>query len=588
MSESEEPIEEAVETTDDAINADTPSIRLWPAVIFAIAGMGVSFYIAQFGSTNIENLIGLLVAPLSASLLLLVWWLFGSRIPVKHRFLGVVYFALLLLILCGVHGFTIDAVFLLLIVIPYFTYGVVIMLMLSQKGAWKTQRCLASIYCSLCIVVFSMLQINDMGGDLNLDLNWRWNQAVNKTTDPGLNIQATGKTADIASELSPGDWPEYRGSNRDGIDVVSNFQAEWSTPPSELWRKPVGPGWTSFVVVGNYLFTQEQRGEVEAVVCYQADTGEEIWINTIEESFEEMMGPGPRATPTFQDGKLYVQGATGIVQALDAATGESLWQRDLLDDTEAEIPIWGFSSSPLVVGNRVIVFCGGSDSSSVIAYDKATGDIAWNTGRGEVGYGSGHFTQIGDVPQVLMTSNFGVQSFVAETGEIVWEHEWIITSNPRVLQPLLTGDGGVLIGTAGGLGTRRIQVDKTEDGWDVSEKWTTKRFRPYFNDYVLYEGHCYGFDGNRLICIDVETGEVQWKGDRVGGQLLLVKNMGMLLVLTEKGELRLVKAQPDEFVIESQFQAIEGKTWNHPVIAHGRLYVRNSQEMACFELTPAP
>jgi len=307
-------------------------------------------------------------------------------------------------------------------------------------------------------------------------------------------------------------------------------------------------------------------------------------VNSVKAHFDEITGPGPRATPTYVDGKLYVQGATGVLQCIDAQSGAMVWQRDLTVDTEAEVPHWGFSSSPLIVGDSLIQFSGGSEESSVVAYHRATGELIWNTGKGNIGYSSAHFVRLADIPQVLVTSNFGIQSFIPETGDVLWEHHWQVKTNPRVAQPIITEDGGVLIGTASMMGTRRLSIAYDENAWKVFEQWTSKKFRPYFNDYILYEGYCYGFDGNRLTCINAATGERQWRGGRVGGQLLFVHDMEVLLILTEEGDVMLVEANPVEYIVMSQFKAISGKTWNHPVIAHGRLFVRNAEEMACFDL----
>jgi len=576
---------DTIETPEEKVSDEEPKLRLWPALLFVAIGLGISLVVAQFGSTNDHNIIGMLGAPLGASLLILLWWLFGSRMSWKDRILGLCF---LVVTLGGLFiSQEVNAPFMMVVAVPYFTYGVVLTFALMYGRPWVKQRMVAAAYLILCVGMFSMMRVDSFGGDLEPEVHWRWEPKIEVSTADVLTAKSPGEIADVPLRPGPYDWPAFRGMDRDSHLIGVKFSSDWSTPPRELWRKPVGVGWSSFTVVGDYLFTQEQRGEQETVICYSADTGEEIWINSVVEHFVEVTGPGPRATPTFLDGKLYVQGATGILQCMDASTGTQIWQRDLRKDTGATVPTWGFSSSPLIVGGRVIQYSGGSEKSSVVAYDLATGDLVWNTGKGKDGYGSAHYTHISNVPQVLVNSSFGIQSFIAETGEVLWEHNWRADSYPRVVQPVLTKDGGVMIGTSGKNGTRRLNVSKQDKEWLIEEQWTTKKFRPYFNDYILHEGYCYGFDGNRLMCIDVETGERKWKGDRVGGQLLFIRDMQMLLILTEEGEVMLVEAQPKEYKVVSKFKAISGKTWNHPVVAKGRLYVRNSNEMACFELAPA-
>jgi outer membrane protein assembly factor BamB len=364
----------------------------------------------------------------------------------------------------------------------------------------------------------------------------------------------------------------------------AKFSTDWSTRPRELWRRKIGPAWSSFAAVGDYLFTQEQRGEEELVTCYRAGTGEDVWTNRVQARFEDMMGLGPRATPSFDQGKLYVQGATGVLQCLDASTGNTVWKRDIAADTDTKTPMYGFASSPLVLGELVIGISSGGEGKSLVAYNRASGDVAWLAGHGGSGYSSPQVALLAETPQVLMVSDFGLQSFTPETGAPLWEHPWKVNTNPRCIQPLVVDSDSILLGTTGVLGSRLLRIQKEDASWNVSEEWTTKNFRPYFNDCVLHKGYCYGFDGDRIVCIDVKSAERRWRGNRCGGQLVLISDMDMLLILTEAGDVVLIPATPERFSETARFKALSGKTWNHPVVAHGKLFVRNSEEAACFEL----
>ncbi|HMP08458.1 MAG TPA: PQQ-binding-like beta-propeller repeat protein, partial [Lacipirellulaceae bacterium] len=157
------------------------------------------------------------------------------------------------------------------------------------------------------------------------------------------------------------DWPGFRGAQRDGVVRGTSIRTDWdAAPPVRLWKRRVGPGWSSIVVVGNRLYTQEQRGENEAVVCCDADTGRPVWVHEDAARFAEAMGGvGPRATPTFHEGRVYSLGATGVLNCLDAATGRLRWSRNVADDGQGRVPYWGFCSSPLIVDDCVIVFAGG-------------------------------------------------------------------------------------------------------------------------------------------------------------------------------------------------------------------------------------
>ena len=314
-------------------------------------------------------------------------------------------------------------------------------------------------------------------------------------------------------------------------------------------------------------------------------TGEPVWRHRDAARFwESNGGAGPRATPTLSNGRVYTFGATGILNALDAGNGAVVWSRNAASDTGTKVPDWGFASSPLVVDDVVIVAAAGT----LAAYDVATGNPRWFGPAGGGSYSSPHLVTIDGVAQVLLLSGAGATSVAPADGTLLWEHAW---PGVRIVQPALTADGDVLISTpapAGGIGMRRIAVAHGPGGWTVEERWTSTGLKPYFNDFVVHKGHAFGFDGSILACIDLKDGKRKWKGGRYGnGQLVLLPDQDLLLVLSEEGELALVAATPDQFTELARFPAIEGKTWNHPVLVGDVLLVRNGQEMAAFRLSLA-
>jgi outer membrane protein assembly factor BamB len=246
--------------------------------------------------------------------------------------------------------------------------------------------------------------------------------------------------------------------------------------------------------------------------------------------------------------------------------------------------MWGFASSPLVVGELVVVFAGGPIGKSVVACDRSSGELIWASGDGTHSYSSAHMARFGAKDQVLMWSEVGLQSYDPENGQLLWQHETQGHGHMSIVQPLVVADS-VILGAGYGPGSRRLDVRWRDGSWSVREVWTSRRFKPYFNDFVHYDRHCYGFHGRIFCCIDAETGDSRWKGGRYGnGQVLLVADMSLLLVLSETGEVVLLEATPRRRIEVGRFQAIQGKTWNHPVIAHGKLFVRNGEEAACFDL----
>jgi outer membrane protein assembly factor BamB len=270
---------------------------------------------------------------------------------------------------------------------------------------------------------------------------------------------------------------------------------------------------------------------------------------------------------------------------LEARTGRTIWSREITADSGALPPQWGYATSPLVTAGVAIVFAGGSGGKSVLGYRADDGQLVWSAGDGEASYSSPQAATLDGVEQVLMASGRGMAAFEPKRGGVLWEHVWAPADIVRVVQPHHLDEGIVLLGTGQGYGTRQLRVRREGDAWTVEPGWTTNALKPYFNDFVSHDGFLYGFDENIFCCVDAQTGKRRWKGGRYGyGQVLLVEDQGLLLVLSESGEVLLLEANPERHVERARFAALSGKTWNHPVLAHGKLYVRNAEEAACYDL----
>ena len=379
-------------------------------------------------------------------------------------------------------------------------------------------------------------------------------------------------------------WPGFRGVGRDSVVRGVQIQTDWTAlPPVEVWRRQIGPGWSSFAVAGDLLFTQEQRGPDELVAAYRVTTGKPVWMHKDPVRFYESNGgAGPRGTPTLSDGRVYALGATGILNALDAATGAVLWKRDTTADAEIkQLPGWGITSSPLVHDNLVIV----AVSGALLAYDRASGDKKWFVKSTGGSYSSPQLIDVNGTPQVLLLAGAGATAVSPKDGAVLWRSAWAGTP---IVQPASLPGGDILLTSAdmmGSQGMKRVSLTRGDGGWKVEERWTSRGLKPYFNDYVVHEGHVYGFDGSILACISLDDGSRKWKGGRYGeGQMMLLADQDLLLVISDEGELALVKATPDQFTEVAKFKAIEGKTWNHPVLIGNLLIVRNGEEMAAFRL----
>ncbi len=567
-----------------------------------------------------------MIGSVLAAFLILVWWVFFSRAPWSER-LGAILLMIVALFATSriVHESIAGGgmgMLLYIMAIPVLSLALVAWAVASRRLANGPRRASMVAAILLGCGVWTLVRTDGVTSDvIGSDFHWRWTEtpeerllahAVDEPTAPppapataetpkeplaaeagdekaafpAVPAAAKKDPATPAAVETEADWPGFRGPGRNSIIRGVRIETDWSkSPPVALWRRPIGPGWSSFAVRGDLLYTQEQRGDDEIVACYKVSTGEPVWKHRDAVRFwESNAGAGPRATPTVSNGRVYALGATGVLNALDAGNGEVVWSRNAASDTDRKVPDWGFTSSPLVVDEVVIV----AVSGTLAAYDLATGDPRWVGPQHGGTYSSPQLVTIDGVAQILLLSPPGATSVAPADGALLWEHSW---EGGAIVQPALTADGDVLINAitmTGGNGIRRLAVAHGPGGWTVEERWTSKGLKPYFNDFVVHEGHAIGFDGSILACIDLEDGKRKWKGGRYGnGQLVLLPDQDLLLVLSEEGELALVGATPDQFTELARFPALEAKTWNHPVLVGDALLVRNGEEMAAFRLSLA-
>ena len=562
-------------------------LRLWPGIVVAVLLLLV-WFVAPIvvPDAGMFAVLGALIG----ALVIVVWWVFFSRAPWAERVGAIVLMIVALFatsrlvhksIANGMMGMMLP-----IFAIPVLSLALVAWAVAIRRLADGPRR--ASMVATILFAcgVFTLLRTGGITGGADSDLHWRWTKTPEERLLDQTGDEPTALASAPAATNKDADWPGFRGPERNGVVHGVRIRTDWAAlPPVELWRRPIGPGWSSFAVRGDLLYTQEQRGDDEIVACYKVTTGEPVWRHRDAARFwESNAGAGPRGTPTLSNGRVYTFGATGILNALDAGNGAVVWSRNAASDTGKKIPGWGFASSPLVTGNVVIVATAGT----LVAYDIATGDRRWLGPPGGGGYSSPHLVTIDGVAQILLLNGAGAISVAPADGTVLWQHRW---PGDGVVQPAVTADGDVLIGSGSGIGgakvgLRRIAVGHGRGGWAVEERWTSIGLKPYFNDFVVHKGHAFGFDGSLLACINLEDGKRKWKDGRYGnGQLVLLPDQDLLLVLSEAGELVLVGATSEQFKELARFPAIKGKTWNHPVLVGDVLLVRNSEEMAAFRLS---
>ena len=384
------------------------------------------------------------------------------------------------------------------------------------------------------------------------------------------------------------DYPQFLGPDRNGIVPAVNIATNWTgTPPKILWRRRVGAGWSGFAVAGSIAITQEQRGHREMVVAYNVADGTPRWAHGDEAHYDSTVaGEGPRATPTIDRGRVFTLGSTGVLNALDLATGKRLWHRDVNADQSSPTPVWGRSSSPLIVDDLVIVSAGGT-GHALVAYNRDSGTPVWNAGSDEASYSSPLLATLAGVPQILMLNHTTVIAHDPKSGRVLWEHAWP-RQQPSVAIPVVLPGDRALFSAGYGAGSRLLQV--TSGGGDDLQAtlvWESPRLKAKFTNPVYYQGFVYGLDDGVLVSLDPANGERKWKSGRYGhGQVIL--SGGLLLVQTEEGEIVLVEPTPDAHRELARFPMFDRKTWNPPALAGRLLIVRNDLEAACIELPVAP
>ncbi len=600
-------------------------LRLWPGIVGVVV-QWLLFVVAPIIDPGYA--VAGLLGGVGSALLIILWWLFFSRARWPDRLGALVLLTLAIMVNVRFLDKSLAAMGYFL-PIPVYCLALVIWAAVTRRLGDGARRAWLVVAALVACVPANLVRADGATGELRLQLAWRWTptaeerllaQASSKPLapvtqtstpsalpaadtsplpapatkalekrQPASSGERTGTTPAPVVAKATATWSGFRGPNRDGVIPGVKITTDWAAaPPVQLWRHAIGPGWSSFAADGDLLYTQEQRGGDELVSCYKVSTGEPVWQHRNAARFWEAAGgAGPRATPALSNGRVYTLGATGIVNALDARDGSLVWTRNAASDTGAKIPQWGFAGSPLVVDDEVVI----AASGRLAAYDAATGKLRWTAQTGGGGYSSPQLVTIGGVAQILLASGAGIASFAPADGQQLWAAP---LEGIRIIQPAVTADGDVLmtVGEEGGMGDsglRRIAVTRGSGGWSVQERWTSRGLKPRFNDLVVHQGHGYGFDGGILACIDLANGARKWKGGRYGtGQLVLLPDQDLLLVISEEGELALVAAKPDQFTELARFPAIEGKTWNHPALAGDVLLVRNDQQMAAFRLRRSP
>lgn len=403
-----------------------------------------------------------------------------------------------------------------------------------------------------------------------------------------LRIAAAALGCVLLGSLRAGadDWPYWRGLHRDGISRETGLLKTWpEAGPKVLWKRAVPGGYSSFAVAQGRLYTMTEDRKEEIVLCLDAASGEPIWEHRYPADYDQHPGldqrfkSGPRSTPIVEGGRVYAVGTTGIMHCLDAKQGSVVWKVDLLSLGQRKIPEFGYSNSPLIVGDRVFVHPGGPGGNSLAALDKRTGKVLWKAHDDPIGYSSPIRVQFEGQEQLIHFTGEGITAVKPEDGSPLWRFAWKTAYDLNVATPIYH-QGQLFLSSNYGRGAALL---KLKPG-GVDEVYRTANMQNHFSTSVLYQGHLYGFSNDRLRCVDWATGEVKWDQRGLGrGSLLLAD--GHLFALGDKGDLVLAEATPTAYVQKGQVKALQASPcWTGPVLANGRLYVRNETEIVAFDV----
>ena len=382
-----------------------------------------------------------------------------------------------------------------------------------------------------------------------------------------------------------GEWPQWRGANRDGISKETGLLKQWPEggPPLAWKASGAGTGYSSFAVSKGRLYTMGLRGDKEYVIAFDAATGKEVWATPHGSAFRNDRGDGPRGTPTVDGDRVYSLGGNGDLSSIDAATGKIIWSLNVLKTFGASNIGWGISESPLVLGDRLFVNAGGP-GASIVALSKKDGAVLWKTQSDKAGYSSALPLQHGGRTQVVFFTQRRALGVDPADGRVLWEYAKPSNDVANVATPVARGNR-VWISSDYGTGGGLVEIKAAGGAVTASEVYFTKEMKNHHSSSILVGEHLYGFSGNILTAMRFDTGEVAWK-DRSVGKGSLVYADGMLYALSENGVVGLVEATPEAYREKGRFRIQQGSlpTWTHPVVAGGRLYIRDQDTIYAYDV----
>lgn len=395
------------------------------------------------------------------------------------------------------------------------------------------------------------------------------------------------------------DWPAFRGPAGNGIVTETLALKQWPADGLKVvWRIPTATGFSSFSVADGKAFTMVRRAEgtndYETCVALDAASGKELWASRFSiakyDGGGDSGGPGdgPRSTPVFNNGKLYVFDAHLLLKCLDANTGSEIWKRDLVAENGGKVFRWQSAASPVIDGGLLFA-AGGGEGQALLGLNKDSGAVVWKAENDVATQSTPAVADLGGVRQVIFFTREGLVSVLPKTGAVQWRYKFPFKT-ATAITPVVAGDL-VYCSAAYEVGAGCVRVTRRGDGFEAVEVWRKPReLLNHWSTPVVKDGHLYGLFGHAqhktgpLKCVELATGKEMWSQAGFGpGGLILAADR--LIVLGDQGQLVLVEANPEAYKEISRMQALTGKCWSTPALSNGRLYVRSTKEGACMDIS---
>lgn len=378
------------------------------------------------------------------------------------------------------------------------------------------------------------------------------------------------------------DWPQWRGPNRNGVSDEKGLITTWPEEgPQVLWRIAIGDGFSAISVAHGNVYTMWTEGDDEFLYCLDASTGDKLWQFRVGPVFKEDHGDGPRSVPTIENEMVYIVGSNGHFHAVHAIRGNPIWSHDLVREYGTVIPRWGYSCSPLIERNLVILDVGGKTGHAFIAFEKKNGQVIWRSHTDKLTYSSPMAFTISGRRQIIFFNESGLHAVSPENGEVLWHYKWEETIN--IATPIFIAPDKIFISSSYGKGAVLLKITNRDGRFAIEPIWNNDTMRNHFNSSVLAGNYLYGFDNAVLKCIAADTGEQKWLKRRLGKGSLIYAD-GQFIVLSERGKLILIEANSDQYIETASFQILKGRCWTPPSFSDGRLFLRNRVEIVCLNM----